>query len=410
MDLASPELIIVCADCGASRRAGPTSKGGPRTPAGWKRRGRERYCARCWSRRYVLRAVAIPVAEPLDSTWEDLRAALGEMWALTTAASNWMMTELYARDVRRADQDKMPPMAGVYLYPDARAQFPGLPPQSIVAVEHACQRKYRAARYEVIWTRARSLPTYRYPTPFPVHNQSWSAETENERPVVSVRIADRRYRLRLKGSPQFHRQRQAFDQILSGAAERGELAIYRRGSALMVKMAAWLPRAEAPGELSGVLAVYAGPDSLLVGLDASGEEVWRYNGDHLPRWVAEHRNRLRRWAEDEVHEPGAIPPFAARREAAARKFQDRMTGACHEIAAQLAAYALRRRFAAVRYSDEDRSFCSGFPWSRLRALIAENLDRRGIALEIGNGLMRHRQAQPENPAVRLPAAAFGRGC
>ena len=78
----------------------------------------------------------------------------------------------------------------------------------------------------------------------------------------------------------------------------------------------------------------------------------------------------------------SVPAFAHRRETAVRKFRDRMNSATHEIAAQLAGYASRRHFAQVRYDDSEHSYVGdGFPWYRLRSLIAEKLDARGIALE-----------------------------
>src|SRR4051812_36510251 len=125
---------------------------GNRVPRGWKRRGENSFCALCWRNMYVLRAITIPVAEPLDATWEELRDALRAAWAATTQASNWMMTQLYTRDVRRLDHPKMPPMPRVYLYPEARILYPGLPSQSIASLEQAIQRKYRAMRYKIIWT------------------------------------------------------------------------------------------------------------------------------------------------------------------------------------------------------------------------------------------------------------------
>ena len=65
-----------------------------------------------------------------------------------------------------------------------------------------------------------------------------------------------------------------------------------------------------------------------------------------------------------------------------RKFRDRMNSATHEIAAQLAGYASRRHFAQVRYDDSEHSYMGdGFPWYRLRSLIAEKLNARGNALE-----------------------------
>jgi len=140
----------------------------------------------------------MPVSSPLDCSWEDLRKALRAIWVQTTAASNWMMTELYARDVRRGSEEKMPPMTRVYLYPEARARFSGLPSQTVASLVNSVQRKYLAVRYPVAWTAAASLPTHRYPTPFPVPSQGWRATIEADQAIVRVRIGDARYRLRLK--------------------------------------------------------------------------------------------------------------------------------------------------------------------------------------------------------------------
>src|ERR1035438_1774997 len=161
------------------------------------------HCPQCWRKKYILRAITMPVSSTLDCSWDELRKALRTMWAQTTAASNWMMTELYARDVRRGSEEKMPPMARVYLYPESRERFPGLLSATVASLENSVQRKYRAVRYPVVWTAAASLPTHRYPTPFPVPNRGWHATIEADQAIVSVRIGDARYRLRLKRGPQF---------------------------------------------------------------------------------------------------------------------------------------------------------------------------------------------------------------
>lgn len=328
----------------------------------------------------------MPVASPVNCSWEELRGALKGAWRQSTAACNWMMTELYARDVRRNGQEKMPPMPPVYLYPEARQRFPELPSQAIASLEHACQRKYRAKRYEIVWTCAASLPTFRYPTPFPIAGQAWQGAMEGDSPVVSMRIGDTRMRLRLKGGDQFRRQMQAFRLIAGGQAVRGEAAIQEQGSSLMVRMVAWLRReqeAEAM-ERSGTLFVITRRDSLLVAVNAKDERLWTYNADHLRRWQAEHSRQMQRWAEDHKYEQGRIPAFSARREAASVKYRDRMDSACHEIAAQLAGYAARRRFSVVNYDDRERGFCQKLPWFRLRSLIAEKLNGAEIALELAS--------------------------
>lgn len=374
-----------------------------RLPAGWKRHQDRVWCDRCWRTRYLLRAISLPVASPLNLNWAELRARLKPLWVETTRASNWVMTELYRRDVRRQPTDtKMPPMQPVYLYPEVRVLFPNLPAQTVSSIEHTVTRKYRARRYEVIWTADASLPNHRYPTPFPVHNQSWHATLVDDRPVVSIRLGDERAELRLTSGPQFGRQLAAFRQIADGTAVKGELAIYqvrdysqpKAKAILMVKLVAWLPRPATAGERSGVLRVHTAKEQLLNAVNMKDEKLWNYNGDHLRRWVAEYRRALDRWSEDAKYENRPVPSFAERRAAAVEKFHRRMQSATHEIAAQLAGYARRRHFASVEYDDRERGFCGQFPWAQLKQLVAEKLDALGIGFKAANG---GAEAEPAEP-------------
>lgn len=378
-------IPVACSVCTVTRAVKPTAKGEPRTPSGWKRIKDVVTCNKCWNKKYILRAISMPVSSPVDHTWEEFRSEMALMWGQTTSASNWMMTQLYARDVRRSPGDKkMPPMARVYLYPEARERFPSLPSQSIASLEHSIQQKYRAKRYEVVWTSSSSLPTHRYPTPFPIPSQGWTAAFDGQRSVVSVRIGDARWTLRLKQGPQFHRHLTAFRQIVSGEAVPGEMAIYDHAG-VMVKMVAWLPRVFSAQDPSRVLSVRTGPGSLLVAINGKEEAIWKYNADHLKRWSAEHRNQLQRLSEDQKYEQRPVPSFSGRRSAATRKFRDRMDSGLHEISAQLAAYAARRKISLLKYDDMDRSYLGdGFPWFTLRSLILEKCDARGIVVELSS--------------------------
>jgi hypothetical protein len=384
--LETPPESITCDGCGKTRRTTLTAHHQPRTPQGWHKRQEALYCEQCWDERYLLRAVSMPIAEPVGCSWEELRKDVKALWAQTTRASNWIMTQLFIRDVQRGKDDaKMPPMARVYLYPELRQRFPGLAPQTVASLEQACQKKYRSVRYGVVWTAAEALPTFRYPTPVPIHNQSWSARIVEDKPIVRLRLApsgaeSATREVRLKSGPEFRRQYAQFRLIARGEAIPGEAAVYQRGKRLMLKMVAWLPREE-PQALrvaTGVLRVSTGKDSLLVAVNAKDERLWKYHADHLRRWSSEHRRVLQRWSDDQKYEQRPVPAFAARRAAAAAKYRDRMHSATHEIAAELAAYAARRRFAQVRYDDTERGFCEGFPWYRLRALIEEKLSAQGI--------------------------------
>jgi hypothetical protein len=365
-----------------------------RLPRGWHRSGEDTLCNEDWAKRYVLRAISMQVGSPLDCDWKQLNAAIRPMWIETTRCANWMMTELYARDIRREDQEKMPPMPRIYLYPEAREKFPALPSSSVASLEQSVQRKYRAKRYEILWTHSAALPTFRYPTPYAAPNATWHATIENDRPIVSVRIQDARLRLRLKTGPQYRLQLTVFRLIVRGKATQGECAIYQRGNALMFKFAAWVPREERGEKLEETLTVRTAKESLLVAVNMKDEKLWTYNGDHLRRWQAEHRYQLQRWSEDAKYENRPVPSFAERRKAAVHKLDNRMSSALHEVAAQLAGYAKRRRFAAVIYDDAERSYIEQFPYFRLRALINEKLDAVGVGFTVASGKVVEETKEP----------------
>jgi hypothetical protein len=372
---------------------------GDRLPHQWKRTGEATYCPACLQQQYLIRTIALPVVEPIDATWADFRAALTEAWAQVTAAANWMVTELYARDIQRQGQARMPPMPRVYLYPEARRLFPGLAPLTVASLEHTTQAVYRAARYHVIWTRTRSLPTYRYPMPLPLHTQLWRPTRVHKRPVVRVRIGDHWWALRLKGGPRCHRQVTAYAQILAGEAIAGELALYRRRAhdgplvarpngmqrtayTVACKMVAWLPRTsqDVLGPAVGLLRVQTGPDALLVALDPQ-DGRWRYHGDQIRRWSAEFRKTRQHFAQDQHEAHGSTPAFADRRTAMALKYQRRMQSAVREATAHLIAYARRRRCGRLQYDDSVRTFCPEFPFAALREWLRTQCDRAGIAFE-----------------------------
>ena len=173
-----------------------------RLPKGWKILGDDVYCPTCKTQLFAIRAVVIPIAGPVDHSWEELRTALHEVWSSSTACANWMTTELYARDVRRQPGDvKLGRMPRTYLYPEARAIFPALPPQSLPALELELQRQYRAHRHELLWTRSRALSSHRYPYPLPIPSRSWCVTETGGAWHLSFRLGDARWTVRLRGGP-----------------------------------------------------------------------------------------------------------------------------------------------------------------------------------------------------------------
>lgn len=369
-----------CAECRATRE-----KPEKRQPMGWHYSGHKLslFCEDCWNRQNILRAISIPVARPVDLTWEEFREKLKGLWRLSTQVSNWIMTELYVRDIRReGGQVKMPPRPATYLYPEIRLRFPGLPSNTAAALERSVTARYNALRYDFIWTCAKSIPNHRYPTPFPIPNQAWSVEIVEDHPHVSIPVGNgERVALRLKnGGAGFRRQMANLGLIISGAAVQGQMDIYEQGTDVMCKMVAWLPK-KPYIERADTLFVRSEAESIIVALNVKDEKLWTYNGDQVRRWSAEHRDQLQRWADDSKAEHRPVPPFSERRKKAADKYHMRMQSLTHQIAMLIAGYASRRKFATVRYDDTVKDYCAGFPWANLALKIAEKCSAEGVIFE-----------------------------
>lgn len=334
----------------------------------------------------IIRAATFQVVEPVGESWKEFRDALAEQWALTTQASNWIMRELYLRDVRRDGSAKMPKYQHCYLYPELRVQFPNLTPQSVASIERAVTAKYKAKRYETVWTSAASLPNFRYPVPYPVHNQSWDCwYDDGNRPMVSVRIGagetGKRWQLRLSGGQRYRRQLAAFRAMVDGQAKRGEMALFKNHDGEILCKMVYRAEPKSAKELSGVLRVRTDDDRLVVALDEKDERIWNLNFDHVRRWIAEHADTLQRLREDRKAENRPAPSFESRQEALVSKHRRRMDSAVKEAAAQICGFALRRRFSAIRYDDSRDKYAPSFPWYALRQRIATKCEDLGLVFD-----------------------------
>jgi hypothetical protein len=370
---------IQCSVCGKKRKAKPSSTGDFKLPVGWKREDNKPLCRECWKKKYLLRALTFQVASPESGTWKELDADLKVMWAQTTSASNWMMTQCYVADAHRdGTMDKLPAFPKVYLYPEARRLFPDLPPQTIVAIEQSVQRKYRSRRYDIVWTCASTLPSMRYPQPFPVHNQSWSYSFDEQgRPWVNVRIGEKKWDLRLTSGMRYRRQIIGLKYM----AERGELAIYKNHEGrILVKLVGWIHRQKMVVSKGTTLIVRTGKDHLLSALDVSEERLWIENMDQLPRLIAEHAKKLQRLSEDQKAEQRPVPSFAIYRTGMVINYKRRIDSAIKEVAAHLSGFASRRKFTKVVYIDTER-WLNPFPYFQLEARIKTVLDEVGIEFE-----------------------------
>ena len=401
----------------------PAERNGDRAGGGWKNHVGRYWCPDCWRRSFMLRAITVPIAGPVDCDWAELRTVLKSCWAAATSLANWATTELYRHDVVRTPDmgrlGKYP--VRLYLYPDARRVVPEMDPTSVTALLQAVEGKYRKRRLAVVWARSESLPNYRYPVPYPVHNQAWSASRgEGGETLLSVRLGGARRTLRLRGGPDFRRQLRAVQRLIDGEAIAGELALYevpvsananraggeeraagggrRHATRIMAKMVLWLPK-EQRTPRGGTLFVHNEADSFWVYHVDHGEPHY-LRADHVKRWVADARRLRQRMADDLKHEK-RWPKDVRRRmvesqEARLRKQHHRLDSFVHESTVMLSKFAERQGVSTVVYDMTVKSFADSFPWHMVRERLAYKLDERGITLEV---VERERPGGAENPAA-----------
>jgi len=378
------KFVWTCPRCDREIR----TKTDKRLPKGWKRNAGVLWCAACWKACYCIRAMRFQVASPVEG-WKPFRAAVKLMWQSATRAANWISTELYVRDVKRdSSMERLPPRPKTYLYPELKELFPEFPKMALSGMEQRCTGNYNANRYNVIWKQDQSLRNYKYPVPFAVQSQGWTAYYENDYPMVAVRLADTRFHLRLKGGSRYRRSLAAFRRLVNGELIPSELSIYRKKAKgdegkltgrdsggqqatyyTMLKLVMWFPKGPRP-EGEQTLFVHSAEDSLLVALNVEDERLWHWHADHVPRWATEHRKQLQRWSDDQKAEQRPVADFQSRRERATTRYHRRMTKEIERAARQLINYAARRRFSKIRYDDTVRDYVPEFPWYELKHRVA----------------------------------------
>jgi transposase len=161
-------------------------------------------------------------------------------------------------------------------------------------------------------------------------------------------------------------------------ALRGQLSFLKaHDGTIRCRAIGWLTRPAVTGEKKDTLYLHTGNGSLLVAVDEHGRRLWVENGDHLPHLIVGYQRRLKRLSEDSNAEKHPTANFQRRRDELVRKQHNRLQSTINEVAAHLASFAARKKFARVVYNDSDR-WLNEFPYFRLEERIRTNLDESGI--------------------------------
>ena len=406
---------LACAACEKTVTVKPDRRGTFRLPKGWKKREALSYCGECWKSLYRLRAVSIPVAECLDGTWQEFCAALHCAWSHSTALSNWAVHQLALADKpRQSHMPKMPPLPRVDLYKlfgsyADRAAWDGAA-QSANSIFHAVESRYRKARFSTLWRCEAALPTYRYPTPYVIHNAAWTATWTTEQdqtghttrtPTVSVPLGGRRWTLRLRGGNR--RNLAAFAQVVSGAAIQGALMISRQRASgshrqesserkpgggrrtswrIMVKVVAHWPQPMTSKLREGTLLVRTTRNCFLVAGDPDTEHPWKLHDDHARGRIKQHAWQLDRLSNDlkaERRNPKRErQAIQERLDVLTHRHRCWLDTYCHTAAKMLANYADRSQVQGVSYDDTEQRYFPNFPWAKFRELLKSKLEDLGL--------------------------------
>lgn len=333
----------------------------------------------------VVRAVTIPVGAP-DCGWDALRPALHAAWRLSTGLANWCVHRLYGLDT--PNERKTPEaVAKWYGYGDAGKNYAAWGEWAGAMASAQCvirgvQRKYGQVRFKVMVRHDQRVLGYRYPFPFPVHNQNWRTDyAPGGFPLVTLALPGLgTVTLRMKRSAEYRRQLAMFRQLHDGTAKKGEAALYQnRKGELLLKMVGRFPRRER-GEATNVCFLHTDPAALLVA-EVNGRSVTITNGDHLRRAMAviretsdRHRRFLQRISEDKKREVRMDRRQRAnlnkKVDERCAKQRARIDTAVKQIAAQVARFCQRQGVGLIAYDDCVKTFLpDGFAWHAIKERI-----------------------------------------
>lgn len=386
----------------------------------------------------MIRANTLAVNKCLNLSWADFNKLLHSCWRQSTDLANWCARELDRRDVARMpDMKTLPPMPKIPetkkpkgwcgprtdgnvlrgLYGMAAVAFrtdTGFwagAASSVSSICRAVERKHKQERRAIVWDGERRSARYRYPFPFPVHQQSWSCEYRDGKPVIVANLPGGKVEMELRGGPEFARQLADFRRVVNGEATKAQLLISRQRASegchrqtttekaagggakvnyrITVKLVVDGPERQAAGDR--VLTLCTDPEALWVA-ELDGRRAWLINADHLRRGVAierDHKRRIQRLGEDRKAEGRRSRPRKRQHkdhlDARADKFANRKKSWVQETVAHLINFCRRQRVAAILYHNEAREYLP-LPWmSALGTRLGQVCGAEGICLASRDG-------------------------
>lgn len=399
---------------------GKTTKGS-KAPPGWRTFKGLPHCKECKHKNWCVRAVEVPVKKPLNMSWPDFDKSIANMLGHARTLANWAEAKLFSLETpldpttRRIEKMPTP-----NLYQYIRAKNPTEPAYPFRANWNGCMREacsvlrsiescYQQERLDIVARGTRSLRTHNS-VPFPLHNDSWSIRKEGDDYFLSIPLPPlgeqpaQRIEVVLDTKRGFDRQVARLNLLLSGNAEPGEAAIYRKRASTgshrntasergnsqqfplrtFIKLVGWFPRESFDvTNREEILNVYTDPNAFWVG-EINRTLVWIENADHMKSRIERHLVYLDRIKQDAKYERRIL-----RRRCILDMINDNMTHRCQKMKQRLNTFidqsiasiigiVERRRVGTVLYTDVCNAYVPSFPWHIFRTRLESRLPQ-GIA-------------------------------
>lgn len=450
---AEQTVTLTCAATGESKQTPLNADGTPKLN-GWKHVDGKYYSPDGFASLFVCRAITVPVDRvvigyktPFDLPYDDpqytvnyreFRKALNVSWKQCAQIGNYYMGRLFSMDTQPIKDGKLVPMSFSNDDRNAlsrlcRTVFPDIDSQSLYSMTRAAESRYKQARFDIHIRVAKSVPSYRIPTPLPVHNQSSPISLDDKgRVLVRLRIAGQQFVARLKDDEKrFGRQLAPLRRAALGELRRGDLSIRDKGNGqTLITIPVFVPREKTERQDVAML-VRTDPECLIVG-EIQGRNIFLLNERHINRWNRKHERFYHSWAAQAVSETGEVlesielpnlkwlvdhhtdlvqrmgeDSKAERRgkvpyhegqtrrerrqhhqnmlralETRCQKHHERIKDAIHKISRVIVNHAVRRKCCLIAWEDSRRTYMPKFPYAALRVLVEQKAIVHGIKVEV----------------------------
>jgi len=364
------------------------------------------------------------------------------VWHMSTGLANWAVRKLLERDTQMLPNTDSacpgPPVMNLAATYKAEGHPLGkCATRTIGNIFRAVQSKYKDDRLHAVWLGKKSLPLFRFPYPYPIDSDSWhtgymevpldhvgkkrAAEGKGPAtklvPTITLRFHESdtgpRWVLQLpSGQKHWGRHLADFRAIHQGNAPKrqmqllakpcapddpGVVVIFRETSGgqripcrLMVKLVADFPRKTDHGARTEVMYLRTDPQAFwTAAIDGREMRPFILNGDHITRslWMMKRRHEqhhawLQRVSEDMKYEKRW--PLRVRRQTndayqkVCDKHRRRIDTWIKQMVAQTVNFAIRRGVGRIVYDDQNRQWTDSFPWHKLKTLLKQACDARGV--------------------------------